>query len=493
MMRFHLSRFVLAWFAVIMVLVVVIVRESFNTSALHYEQFTGAIISTRKRSREQNYDQEKTFSGLEEQYQVTTETLAITKVPVNGCLAELKDDFYVVGRRLTVLNPEIEASCKQLAEGDITERKRVREAEQQWTNNITDAKFLETLVSCSETRPTFLNNFYISNKELKFPLAFVMLICYENNSIQQYIRLLRYLYRPHNVYCIHIDQKAPTDWIAAVTKATTCFPNILIAKEAVEVVYASSSILAAHMACLKELSKSHLHWMYAINLHGTELPLVTNREMVELLMPLGGINAVARGSNVNGVDDGSITHRRITQKATYTPGRGVELTLEILGPVPYNLSIYKSADSPNSAFSKEFVHFMITDPRAIALFKYLQNVQSAVEFFFSTLNNLSDAPGGREEYSKKPKDEHPRLPTVSVRSWQKDQINPSIICPDNYYRHHICILSVGDLYRLKIASTNLKYFFYNKYLINYDHVVMNCMEEMLLERNLREYEKDCLN
>ena len=60
----------------------------------------------------------------------------------------------------------------------------------------------------------------------------------------------------------------------------------------------------------------------------------------------------------------------------------------------------------------------------------------------------------------------------------------------------MCIVSSGDLHRLKY-STDPDYvrapLFHNKYSMAEDHTVMDCMEELLIERNKQEYIRDMQN
>ena len=385
--------------------------------------------------------------------------------------------------RLTYTAPMINASCTKLFAGDSSEVRRVRSLEDAWTNSVSDVEFLENIAICQEIVPSFLNNFYTSEKEKRFPLGYVLVVSYKENSIQQYIRLLRFMYRPQNVYCLHIDKKSPKIWTKYITAFASCFPNIIIARDPVDVVYASGKILSAHLNCLKELILSKQPWKYAIDLHGTELPLATNRDIVEALMPLNGLNAIVQGSSKQDVlqhNPESINAHKMTYKAVLVEGKGMKLSKEVLGQTPYNMTLYKSADSPNSALSRDFVQFILIDQRAIALAQYLQDVLSAVEFYFNTLNSLEDAPGGKKDHEKI----KTRIPTISRRNWKE-----TTSCHEQYFVHNICIVSVGDLKWLKQLSH--KVFFVNKYLITYDHVVMDCMEEYLLQKNIQEYVKDC--
>ena len=60
--------------------------------------------------------------------------------------------------------------------------------------------------------------------------------------------------------------------------------------------------------------------------------------------------------------------------------------------------------------------------------------------------------------------------------------------------HDICIISSADLYQVKYKVDLHNVYgplFHNKYFMEKDHTVMDCLEEQLVIRNKREYTKDC--
>ena len=58
--------------------------------------------------------------------------------------------------------------------------------------------------------------------------------------------------------------------------------------------------------------------------------------------------------------------------------------------------------------------------------------------------------------------------------------------------HDLCIISSVDLHRVYQSSlVPGQVMFFNKYFMEYDHVVMDCMEERLIEKNKKEYAQDC--
>ena len=60
-----------------------------------------------------------------------------------------------------------------------------------------------------------------------------MLFHYKPGIVQQYFRLLRILYRPQNVFYIHIDAKSPKQWISQIKQFAVHF-TILAYREVVE-------------------------------------------------------------------------------------------------------------------------------------------------------------------------------------------------------------------------------------------------------------------
>ena len=377
-------------------------------------------------------------------------------------------------RRTPLIDPAINTSCQRLFDGDKNETQRIRQYLKSWIPP-NDSETIESIKECRCIRRDFMNKFYISETERNFPLAFQMLIYYQQNLLLQHIRLLKYLYRPHNIYCIHIDKKSPKWWTDGLRQFTKCFNNIFISTKQVHIVYGSVSILDAHLSCLKDLVNVTADWRYVITLNSPEIPLVTNKEMVDTLIKMNGTNIMTVYEDVF-TEKGNayewLWHKQIVDKEYQ-----IMYIRSQLGPIPYNLTVYKSAESVNNAMSREFVKFIVTDKRALALRKRLEYVNAAEEFFFATLYKLKDAPGNHYTLKK-----HVTKPIVSRAFWN---IYPKKTeCIEKYFIHDICILSVSDLPYLKKVSNT---WFFNKYRIDYDHVVMDCMEELLLKKNFREH------
>ena len=91
------------------------------------------------------------------------------------------------------------------------------------------------------------------------------------------------------------------------------------------------------------------------------------------------------------------------------------------------------------------------------------------------------------------------IPVVSTYIWitqPAQKREPQKYCSSGYIVHHICIMTSADLFRmsndLKVNDGSLKGpMFHNKYFMERDHTVMDCVEEQLVIRNRLEYMKDC--
>jgi len=114
-------------------------------------------------------------------------------------------------------------------------------------------------------------------------------------------RLLRLIYRPHNLYCIHVDAKSSAAISKAMRAIASCFSNVFVASHSIDVHWAEFSLLEAELICMRELFERPEQWKYYVNVMGREFPLRTNRELVQIFKAYNGSNDV----------DGSF-HRYVT-------------------------------------------------------------------------------------------------------------------------------------------------------------------------------------
>lgn len=110
--------------------------------------------------------------------------------------------------------------------------------------------------------------------------------------MQNFERLLRAIYTPQNIYCVHVDQKAQASVHSAIKAITSCFPNVFMVSQTVNVVYSGWPRVQADLNCMADLYNSNTNWKYFINLCGQDFPLKTNLEIVRALRSLRGANSL---------------------------------------------------------------------------------------------------------------------------------------------------------------------------------------------------------
>lgn len=385
---------------------------------------------------------------------------------------------------VTVLEPVIpRRDCKKLIDGDKAEARRIQAASKQWTSSITDTLFLKQTRECNHLQQTFNNNLYNTILERDFPLAFTFIV---NGSPQQVVRLLKLLYRPQNVFCIHYDVKAPPSVRQVFDNIAKCFPNVMIATRLEDVIWGYYTIMQAQINCLHDLhsyrekQSAALKWRYVINVCGKELPLVTNRELVSRLMALHGSSSVLAY-----VPSKEEMKKRIQFQAVLDKKRGKAVTSSIpLGAPPFGLKVYKG--SSYNAFSYSFVHFMLTNSTIQTIYKFFVKCKNAEEHFYASVYMMPGAPGGFE----------PRLRgkyfSVARAIWcfNGRQCQEGFYCHGQVL-HTVCVTNSADLPAIvKSASLN-GYVFHNKYFVEMDHTIMDCLEETIVNKNREEYRQEC--
>lgn len=219
----------------------------------------------------------------------------------------------------------------------------------------------------------------LSKEEEDFPLAFIITI---HKDLQAFVRLLRAIYTPQNVYCVHVDAKASADYKTSVRNLVRCFPNVFLASVSERVTYAGFSRLKADINCMKDLSRSRVKWRRVINLCGQDFPIQTNLELVRYMR-----GPEWRDKNMTpGIKQPPyIRHRTQFQydevKDSVAP-RGKKMK----GPAPNNLTIYFG--TAYYSLTRAFVHYALQSPLARDLLIWSKDTFSPDEHYWVTLNHV---------------------------------------------------------------------------------------------------------
>jgi len=141
-------------------------------------------------------------------------------------------------------------TCQRLLVGD----KQAVDAAVKFTNThdrkvLQESEVLNNALNCEEfrTRGGYWSR-PVRPSDKEFPIAFSILVHWH---LEQFERLLRAIYRPQNVYCIHVDAKASSAFHSAIAAIARCLDNVYIATKSQFIVYAGFSRLQVRVTADK--------------------------------------------------------------------------------------------------------------------------------------------------------------------------------------------------------------------------------------------------
>ncbi|KAL5020366.1 hypothetical protein ScPMuIL_003258 [Solemya velum] len=382
----------------------------------------------------QNHSVLKNVSHNFNNHILGTEAREITQLP------DTNTDFIGI-RRNTEIN------CRKIFENDKTAISDARDLAKSYKRKyrMGPKRYQELAGNCASFRSTrgYMDT-PVNEEEAMFPIAISVLVFKEIDAFE---RLLRSIYRPQNVYCVHVDTKSDDSFRAAVLAIVNCFENVLMANKSYPIWYDDPNMLLADVGCMRVLWYTSVDWKYYTNLAGTDFPLRTNLEIVKILKVFNGFNDV----------EGKLT------------GDARWRWTDIIDRVPLKLQPLKG--SIHVTVNRDFVEYVMTNRTAADLLTWVYKAHYPEETYYSTLNHNPKL-GIRGTFSD-----------YSVRKrflgryvvWKGDDVCHGVIV------HGICVFDLGDL-----SSLNKKYeMFANKFDIA-DSFAFDCMEERILNRTKEE-------
>ncbi|TNN13133.1 N-acetyllactosaminide beta-1,6-N-acetylglucosaminyl-transferase [Schistosoma japonicum] len=293
-----------------------------------------------------------------------------------------------------------------------------------------------------------------SMEERQFPLAFSLSI---HENIEQVSRLLRLIYRPHNLYCIHVDLKSPQAFYDEVMELATCFgSNVILVNrsESINIHWGYYSLLEAFLLCADKLIKNTDYmWKYLLNVSGKELPLRTNWELVTAL------KAINESNIIEGLG------------LTPNPSRWPKMV--------FSFPFTWSKGSFYVAVKREFVRFYQTDPKAKEILnamkaeRYLRKHPD--ELYFSTLNYNPQlgAPGACNLPNNS--DSRNKFLARYVTWYDKE-------CVSSRLQRGVCIIGINHLSFI----TSQVELFANKFHHDFEPIAYDCTEYYIMRKVLNE-------
>jgi hypothetical protein len=268
-----------------------------------------------------------------------------------------------------------EVNCKKIIKGDeehIALANKVMSAQNFSFPN--DDEIRDVAKNCDKFKDAYnYKNFIASEEELDFPIAYTILTYKDAFQTEE---LLRAIYRPQNIYCIHVDKSASVSVHDAISSISKCFPNVFISSKLEDVIYASFSRLQADLNCMSDLLHDKTtQWRYVINLPSQVYPLKTNAEIVNILKLYKGCSSI---ETLNGNN-----HWKRFYTSWKVVNSAIRNTNKTKAPPPYNITIGKG--SAYGVFSRDFVKYAINDDKAKYLTEWLKDTYSPDELFWATL------------------------------------------------------------------------------------------------------------
>ncbi|MGH0172079.1 UNVERIFIED_CONTAM: hypothetical protein FKN15_062692 [Acipenser sinensis] len=263
----------------------------------------------------------------------------------------------------------------------------------------------------------------LSKEEEEYPLAYIITI---HKELEMFIRLLRAIYAPQNAYCIHVDDKSPEEYKAAVRSLADCFPNVFLASNAEKV----------------------------------DFPTKTNHEIIQNLQ-----GKQWRGKSITpGVKQPPTMSQRTQNqhKEIMNPKESHVQQLNLKkGRPPHDLVLYFG--TAYYSLTRPFVEFVLKDQRAKDLLEWSKDTYSPDEHYWVTLNRLPGAPGADPEAGWE----------GNIRSikWRDQEKKAHDGCKGHYIRD-ICVYGPGDL-KWVIEQDNM---FANKFELETYPLAVVCME-----------------
>ncbi|XP_075997047.1 putative beta-1,3-galactosyl-O-glycosyl-glycoprotein beta-1,6-N-acetylglucosaminyltransferase 7 [Genypterus blacodes] len=266
----------------------------------------------------------------------------------------------------------------------------------------------------------------LSREEEDYPLAFIVTV---HKELELLVRLLRAIYMPQNVYCIHVDAKAPMEYQRAVDKLVSCFPNVLRSSRSERVTYAGFSRLQADLNCMKDLVFSKIRWKKVVNMCGQDFPVNSNLELVRYMKSKLWRN---RNMTPGTKQPPTMRHRTELQHREFK-GSHVAKTGRKKGPPPHHLQMYFG--TAYYALTRDFVDFVLKSQIASDLLEWSKDTFSPDEHYWVTLNHIQEAPGSYVNGSWEG--------SIRALKW-RDQENQHKGCKGHYVRD-ICVYGMDDL------------------------------------------------
>ncbi|KAM6351830.1 beta-1,3-galactosyl-O-glycosyl-glycoprotein beta-1,6-N-acetylglucosaminyltransferase 3 [Alca torda] len=370
--------------------------------------------------------------------------------------------------RALELSPGWRINCSGIIRGDEEAMQEAQLGRLEVVNKrapLSPSNYLNMTKDCSNFRATrrFIE-FPLSQEEAEFPIAYSMVI---HDKIEMFERLLRSIYTPQNIYCVHVDGKSPADFQEAVRAIAACLPNVFVASRLESVVYASWSRVQADLNCMQDLLQSPVQWRYILNTCGTDFPIKTNAEIIRALKVLQGQNSME--------SEKPSAYKQARWKYHHKVGTAISRTATQKLPPPLSSPMFTG--NAYIVVTRAFVQHIFENPTVQRFFEWAKDTYSPDEYIWATLNRMPGVPGAvprNDKYQLSDMNALPRLVKWQYLEGDTSKGAPYPPCTGKHQRS-VCIYGAGDLPWMLQQHHLLA----NKFDPMVDDVAIQCLEEHL--------------
>ncbi|XP_074547037.1 beta-1,3-galactosyl-O-glycosyl-glycoprotein beta-1,6-N-acetylglucosaminyltransferase 4-like [Halichoeres trimaculatus] len=329
----------------------------------------------------------------------------------------------------------------------------------------------ESLFNLTSDCPKFIkargyDRVCVTDEERDFPIAYSLVV---HKYAWMVERLIRAIYSPANIYCIHYDEKSPDQFKSAIEGFVSCLPNVFVVSKREIVYYTEFSRVQADLNCFVDLLKSDVKWKYIINLCGQDFPLRTNIELVSGLKSLNGSNMLESTLPRHKASRFKY-HFELTGPSEYR--KWLVRTDQLKPPPPHGIEMF--VGSAYFILSREFIVFMDSSVVMKDFVAWIKDTLMPEETIWATLLRIPGAPGGVPS-------SHPEINELVIKTritkWSDHENNYYPPCTSIHIRG-ICIYGAAEVRWL----LNFGHWFLNKLDPNVDPITVQCLEEILKER-----------
>uniref|UniRef100_A0A0N5BDN6 Glycosyltransferase family 92 protein n=1 Tax=Strongyloides papillosus TaxID=174720 RepID=A0A0N5BDN6_STREA len=360
--------------------------------------------------------------------------------------------------------------CKKLLRGDQAYVNEARQTRHKY-------KFVSDSfpVSCSDIQMRgYYPNESMSKEEAEYPLAFAINVFHDYLKIEQYFLLM---YAPQNQFCYAIDKKSSPDFKKKVRNLAKCFTNVHVVEKEYPMDHTGVNGNLYNYECMKLLNGKNYKYLFI--LQNDDVPLKTNRELVQIMKLYNGSVDMDFGNSftnhpINIAKNVSLKYKDLN---IFREG---DKRLE--DPKVMNSKLMVQKGFLEAALPKEAVDYVVN---VLNISTLINNLNSGLpytdEIFWPTIMTSPElqVPGWQHyKCSKNKKFSYFYYTRRSIYTTYKKCLSKSV-------RHGVCLFGVEVLHNLK----SWPQFFGNKFYSEFDAGASICWSEYMYEKKFFEFDK----